>query len=163
VRLSISSTNPSHKMPFSSTYRITWALSRGGQSSHPKSDPRLTLLQNTLVNFAVSYTIIGILMGITGLYSLGFSYGGPVSVVSATQPSFSQAAASPNLDPMKYPVPCPSSSGMTDDRCSCTSLSFEKPLQSSKSHSMMWTLDLLTMHMGMTGWRHRQTQKNLGR
>ncbi|GAQ79259.1 amino acid transporter protein [Klebsormidium nitens] len=36
---------------------------------------------NTMVNFAVSYTIIGVLMGITGLYSLGFEYGGPVSVV----------------------------------------------------------------------------------
>ncbi|GAQ79261.1 amino acid transporter protein [Klebsormidium nitens] len=34
-----------------------------------------------IVNFAVSYTIIGVLMGITGLYSLGFSYGGPVSVI----------------------------------------------------------------------------------
>ncbi|GAQ84714.1 amino acid transporter protein [Klebsormidium nitens] len=33
------------------------------------------------VNFAVSYTIIGVLMGITGLYSIGFTYGGPVGVV----------------------------------------------------------------------------------
>jgi hypothetical protein len=67
-----------------------------------QSDPLLTLLQNTLVNFAVSYTIIGILMGITGLYSLGFSYGGPVSVVSVIPPLFNQAAVSLNLDVMMY-------------------------------------------------------------
>jgi hypothetical protein len=38
-------------------------------------------VQGLIVNFAISYTIIGVLMGITGLYSLGFAYGGPVSVI----------------------------------------------------------------------------------
>jgi hypothetical protein len=39
------------------------------------------IVQGLIVNFAISYTIIGVLMGITGLYSLGFAYGGPVSVI----------------------------------------------------------------------------------
>ncbi|GAQ81099.1 amino acid transporter protein [Klebsormidium nitens] len=34
-----------------------------------------------IANFAIGYTIIGVLMGVTGLYGWGFQNGGPVSVV----------------------------------------------------------------------------------
>ena len=39
------------------------------------------LLQSAFTNYGFAFSEIGVMMGVTGLYSYGFTYGGPVSLI----------------------------------------------------------------------------------